>query len=216
MKKKTTAIRYRIHHIKVVYCDNYNEFYIKNWKPIRGFLSNNFGDFHEAEDFTQEVMLNVWRFIFLKKDTISCIGEKEQEHMTYRVKNIIWSIHSNRRTTLDRRPTYRLEADMYVGGEDEDSPLTLAMDKFESNEDAYNEARVYFFFENMRQVLERQVAELFVMYFAGLTHSTIQGILGISASAYYRKFGDNFESYEYFVEKHFEPEEIDVILTPRK
>lgn len=208
--KKTTATRYRIHGIPIKYYDTYTEFYEKNWPVVHKYFIYDMKDYHEAEDITQEIFINVWRFIFEREEKIYRLLPSHQENMTYQVKNIIWSVRSNRQTMLDRRIDVMTESSMFDNPNTDETPLETAVNRSCSVGDPFTESRVYFFVEDLRDAFnDKKVSDMFTLMFLGYSHDEIQSNIKISHGTFYRRYKEHKAKFERVLAKHFAPEEIE-------
>lgn len=211
MAGKTTATRYRIHGIPIEYKDTYTEFYKKNWPVVHKFFLYDLKDYHEAEDITQEIFINVWRFIFERQERIYRLLPSHQENMTYQVKNIIWSIRSNRNTMLDRRIDVLTESMMFDNPNSDETPLETAVNRCHSVGDPFTESRVYFFLEDLQDAFsDKKVSDMFTLMFLGFSHDEIQQKLHISHGTFYRRYKEYKTKFETISLRHFSSEEMEL------
>lgn len=212
MSKKGFTIRPRIQCIPLTEnCKTYSQFYRENWGKVQKFFFYDLRDHHEAEDIAQDVFLRVWVHLFKEQESVDLLPLAQRENLTYHVKNIIWSVRTNRVTTLDKRIDVTTESMMYVNPNSTETPLEALVNRGSSVGDPFTEIRFLYFMEDLKATfLEPKISDVFLHLFLGFSHDEAQKKAGVTHGTFYRRYKDNKVIFDDLVKRHFSPEERNV------
>lgn len=207
IKGKLDTARPRIQCIPIPEgCKTYTELYQKSWKLVHKFFFFDLKDWHEAEDITQDVFQAVYTNLFQSQESVDVLPKTQREDLTYHVKNVIWSVRSNRNTVLSRKIDAITESVLFVNpNSTSESPLESAVNHHVSLVGPYQEVRVRNFIEDVKVHFKGDpIGDAILYIFFGCSHDEAQKKAGISHGSFYRSFKSAKSAFKKIVELHFD------------
>lgn len=211
IKGKVDTARPRIQCIPIPEgCQSFTELYEKSWDLVHKFFFFDLKDWHEAEDVTQDVFTAVYVNLFQQQEEVSNLAKTQQENLTYHVKNVIWSIRSNRNTVLSRKIDAITESVLFSHPDATETPLETALNSRVSLVGPYQEVRIRNFIEDVKSRFRGDpMGDALLYIFFGSTHDEAQKTSGVSHGSFYRGFKEARDKFKELVDLHFDTGEVD-------
>lgn len=187
-------------------CKTYTELYQKSWKLVHKFFFFDLKDWHEAEDITQDVFQAVFTNLFQSQENVDVLPKTQRDNLTYHVKNVIWSIRSNRNTIMSRKIDVLTESVLFMNPNSEiESPLEHAVNNHISFVGPYQEVRLRNFIEDVKVTFKGEpIGDALLYIFFGCSHDEAQKKAEISHGSFYRSFKTAKSAFKKIVELHFD------------